>query len=203
MTLQESEMKTSRRAALRLLAASPAAALLTNGTASAAHAFESRFAAPATLWRRPELAPDARKLTFQRPASRECFSGVYFAEGAYHREALKEIDWRLRDITRDECAPIDPKLLDLLAKIQDACGGRELVVTSGYRTLHTNERLRARGAAKRSMHLMGQAVDFYCPGFSVSRLSRLAAREQAGGVGIYRRRGFVHVDTGPVRYWKG
>lgn len=203
MTLKGTETNAGRRAALRLIVTAPAAAILAQSQEACAAARKGPYAAPVTLRPRPELAEDARKLTFLRSGCRERFNGVYFAEGRYQAEALWEIDWRLRDVALEQCKPMDPKLLDLLAKIQSSCGGRELIVTSGYRTERTNQALRSRGAAKRSMHLRGQAVDFFCPGLSTKRLARLAVQEKAGGVGIYERKGFVHVDTGPIRYWKG
>lgn len=202
LALKETAMNTTRRGALRLLATAPAAAALASETARAGTSAAS-VNAPIYLRRPPEHADDARRLSFLRRACGERFSGVYFAYGRYQREALCQIDWRLRDVARTECAAMDPKLLDLLATIQAACGEQELIVTSGYRTEQTNRALRSKGAAKRSFHLKGQAVDFYCPGLSVKRLARLASREQVGGVGIYERRGFIHVDTGAPRYWRG
>jgi uncharacterized protein YcbK (DUF882 family) len=36
---------------------------------------------------------------------------------------------------------------------------------------------------------------------TTERLRSWARRQRLGGVGYYRDDGFVHMDTGPVRYW--
>ena len=36
---------------------------------------------------------------------------------------------------------------------------------------------------------------------AVCASARLAAEMQVGGVGLYRRDGFVHLDCGPARRW--
>jgi uncharacterized protein YcbK (DUF882 family) len=38
-------------------------------------------------------------------------------------------------------------------------------------------------------------------GHSLSQLRRAALSLQAGGVGTYPNRDFVHIDVGPVRSW--
>jgi uncharacterized protein YcbK (DUF882 family) len=47
----------------------------------------------------------------------------------------------------------------------------------------------------------GQAVDIRVRGHSLSQLRRAALSLQAGGVGTYPNRDFVHIDVGPVRSW--
>ncbi len=74
---------------------------------------------------------------------------------------------------------------------------------SGYRSLDTNDELRARsrGVAKHSYHTKGQAMDFHIEGISLSNIRKAALSMRAGGVGYYPRSNFVHIDTGPVRHW--
>ena len=45
------------------------------------------------------------------------------------------------------------------------------------------------------------AVDLRLPGRDLAALRRAARRLRGGGVGYYPESGFVHVDTGPVRFW--
>ena len=78
-------------------------------------------------------------------------------------------------------------------------------ILSGYRSPATHAMLRRhnRGVAKDSYHLYGKAADIRMPGRSSSEIRRAAMSLQAGGVGYYPRSRFVHVDTGPVRTWRG
>lgn len=74
---------------------------------------------------------------------------------------------------------------------------------SGYRSLATNNRLRASssGVAKHSYHTLGQAMDFHIEGVQLANIRAAALKIRAGGVGYYPKSNFVHIDTGPVRHW--
>ena len=61
----------------------------------------------------------------------------------------------------------------------------------------------ARGVAKNSLHMKGQAADLRLSSRSVSQMARAAAACRAGGVGKYSRSNFVHMDCGAVRTWGG
>jgi uncharacterized protein YcbK (DUF882 family) len=79
-----------------------------------------------------------------------------------------------------------------------------LHVISGFRSRETNERLRKKGwaAAKNSFHICGKAVDIRHAEVATSRLRRAAFNLKQGGVGYYPRLNFIHLDMGPVRYWR-
>jgi uncharacterized protein YcbK (DUF882 family) len=49
--------------------------------------------------------------------------------------------------------------------------------------------------------MSGMAADVRLPDRDSMGLARLAAEMQVGGVGLYRRDGFVHLDCGPARRW--
>lgn len=55
--------------------------------------------------------------------------------------------------------------------------------------------------AKKSLHMLGKAADIAVPGFRTESIHRVARQLGIGGVGLYRSSGFVHVDTGSIRYW--
>ena len=55
--------------------------------------------------------------------------------------------------------------------------------------------------ARDSQHINGNAMDIRFPGVPVFRSARPRYSLNMGGVGFYPRSGFVHLDTGPVRYW--
>lgn len=76
-------------------------------------------------------------------------------------------------------------------------------VISGFRAPKYNLMLRKKGrrVARNSQHTFGNAVDFRLPGVTTEKLRNWARRLKLGGVGYYKGDGFVHVDTGPVRFW--
>ena len=73
----------------------------------------------------------------------------------------------------------------------------------GYRSPATNAvlRRRSRGVARHSLHMEGMAIDLHVPGRCLRAVRNAAVGLKGGGVGYYPRSGFVHVDTGAVRYW--
>jgi len=115
------------------------------------------------------------------------------------------INYVMRDYYTNDTTNIDNTLVDLLGAIQKKVGKRRIQILSAYRTERTNKRLRRRypGVAKHSYHIKGQAVDITVKGVSTAKLKRIAKSMNAGGVGYYPTHGFVHIDTGRIRYWNG
>src|SRR5262249_10926999 len=76
-------------------------------------------------------------------------------------------------------------------------------VVSAYRSPQTNAAMRQEGhrVAAHSFHMQGRAIDIYLPDRDLRLLHNAAADLRWGGVGYYPHAGFVHVDTGPIRYW--
>ena len=74
---------------------------------------------------------------------------------------------------------------------------------SGYRSPLTNAMLHANseGVAVHSLHIDGKAIEICVPGRSLAHVRGAALALQGGGVGCYLRTGFVHMDTGRVRWW--
>jgi uncharacterized protein YcbK (DUF882 family) len=132
---------------------------------------------------------------------------VEFRRGRdYDRRALAALDHLLRDWRQNEMRPIDPRLFDMMVQIAARVGQPpNFGIISGYRSPRTNEMLRrnGRGAAKRSLHMIGRAIDLKLAGTRLSTLRRAAMELGAGGVGYYPASGFVHIDTGDVRSWAG
>jgi len=134
----------------------------------------------------------------------ESLRTVYWMQGHYLPEALREINYILRDHHANQVQPIDPQLLDLLYTINKMVGWRDaLHVLSAYRSPETNAMLRLSsvGVAEHSMHMEGKAVDVRFVGGDLQMVRRLATALQWGGVGYYPWAEFVHLDTGPVRSW--
>ena len=145
-----------------------------------------------------------RRLQIHRLQTEESFDGVYWHEGRYDRDALRQLDWVLRDPALDEATPMDPRLFDVLHTVAQTLEASEpFQVISGYRSPETNAaRARESGRVSRaSLHMSGMAADVRLPGRDSMGLARMAAGMQIGGVGLYRRDGFVHLDCGPARRW--
>ncbi|MHA1547342.1 MAG: DUF882 domain-containing protein [Alphaproteobacteria bacterium] len=150
--------------------------------------------------------PGERSLTFFNIHTKERATIVYKRGNRYASDGLRKINNFLRDWRRDEPTKMDPALLDLVWEVYRRAGARQGIhVVSGYRSPTTNSRLRRRskGVAKNSMHMRGQAIDFYMPGVKLATLRELGLKFEVGGVGYYPRSGapFVHLDTGSVRHW--
>lgn len=125
-------------------------------------------------------------------------------QGEYDLAALDEVNHVLRCHHTGEVAAMDIRLLEHVNLVQKALGGNgEIHVISGYRSPEYNALLvrRNRRAVRHSYHIEGQALDFYIPGTPLRDIRNTAMTLQYGGVGFYRRAGFVHLDCGPVRSW--
>ena len=129
---------------------------------------------------------------------------VYYTNGFYLNHNVAQLNRLMRDRRANAATQMDLTLYDQLYLLSEAVDIDEpLHVLSGYRTAKTNAMLRSRskGVAKFSLHMEGRAADIYIPGYSSKKLQADAIDLQAGGVGVYSRSNFVHVDTGTVRYW--
>jgi uncharacterized protein YcbK (DUF882 family) len=102
-----------------------------------------------------------------------------------------------------EVKPIDLGVYYILAMVQAEFQGRPIMVTSGYRTKATNDRLKRQGidAARQSFHLLGRAADIQIDGVPAAHLAALGSNLRLGRVGIYAT--YIHLDTGPQRFWRG
>ncbi len=146
-----------------------------------------------------------RYLSFYNPNTGETIRRVYWTprEG-YIRESIKEVSWGLRDHHNNQVKAFDVNVLDQLYALQLQLGERAPVhVISAYRSPTTNSVLceGSRRVARNSYHMQAMAMDVRLPGGRVADLHKVARALGAGGVGYYPRSNFVHIDSGPVRYW--
>jgi uncharacterized protein YcbK (DUF882 family) len=146
-----------------------------------------------------------RSLAFSHAHTRERIDLVYAFEQGYVATALASLNHFLRDHYSGEVGTIDPRMFDMLHRVQSMLGvQRAFEVISGYRCPATNLRLkqtRAGGVATHSLHMDGRAIDVRLPGVPLADLRDAALQLRAGGVGFYPREQFVHIDTGAVRRW--
>jgi uncharacterized protein YcbK (DUF882 family) len=153
---------------------------------------------------RPVPPESERIVTLYNVHTGEQLRTLYWSGGSYLPDALRQIDFILRDIHSNTIKRTDPRLVDLLHRIEAKLGaGQGIEVLCGYRTPKTNALLRREGmpCARNSFHLSAQAVDLRVPGRSLRQVHRAAMALRGGGVGYYPHAHFVHVDVGPVRYW--
>jgi uncharacterized protein YcbK (DUF882 family) len=149
---------------------------------------------------------DTRSLSFHHIHTNEDLTITYKVNGRYDDEALKKINWIMRDWRKNESIAMDPHTIDILWDVHREVSAKEPIwIICGYRSPVTNAMLRSRsnGVAKFSQHMLGKAVDFYIPGVPLDQLREAGLRAQRGGVGFYPTSGspFVHMDTGSVRHW--
>jgi uncharacterized protein YcbK (DUF882 family) len=134
----------------------------------------------------------------------EYFNVIYRDKsGRYDEDALATIDHIFRCHGGQEEFPISLKLIELIDHIQDHFKAGEVKVISGYRSPYYNANLRRHShrVARESYHMEGMAADVVIPGIGAKELRNYAKTLEAGGVGYYGSRAFVHIDVGPVRSW--
>ena len=157
----------------------------------------------------PLPAPDLdlsspRSLSLVNFNTKEELTVTYWSNGAYHRSALDQLNQFLRDSRDSGVTEMDPLLFDVLWHTTRIAGyGGQVEVLSAFRSPESNAWLASvsRGVARDSQHMTGNAMDIRFPGVPVFRIRQAARSLNMGGVGFYPRSGFVHIDTGPVRYW--
>jgi uncharacterized protein YcbK (DUF882 family) len=152
----------------------------------------------------PAVSFAPRSVSLYNTHTSEWVRTVYWADGHYIREAVRDINWVLRDHHSDEVRPMNAGVLDVLGMLRSRLEVHDpFLVVCGYRSPTTNHRmwLQGNGVASNSYHIKGMAIDLRCEGRDLSQVRGAAASLRSGGVGYYPQSGFVHVDCGPVRYW--
>ncbi|UYV39168.1 DUF882 domain-containing protein [Rhodobacteraceae bacterium D3-12] len=147
---------------------------------------------------------DIRRLKMYSARTGEKIDMIYWLEGNYIKDAVKEINWFMRDWRTNDAKNIDMRTIDIMAAAHNLLDVKEpYMLLSGYRSPKTNAMLRSRsrGVAKNSLHMKGQAADLRLASRSVGQVSRAASSCRAGGVGRYSGSNFTHMDCGPVRSW--
>ncbi|MCE8007791.1 DUF882 domain-containing protein [Aestuariivita sp.] len=151
-------------------------------------------------------AGDIRRIRMYSGRTGERIDMVYWIEGKYIKDALKEVNHFMRDWRTDDVKGMDIRTIDIMAAAHNLMDANEpYMLLSGYRSPKTNAMLRSRsgGVARNSLHLKGQAADLRLGSRSVSQMAKAAIACRAGGVGKYSRSNFVHMDCGAVRSWGG
>lgn len=149
---------------------------------------------------------DIRRIRMYSGRTGERIDMVYWIDGEYIKDAVREVNHFMRDWRTDQVKQIDLRTIDIMAASHNLLDVNEpYLLLSGYRSPQTNAMLRSRsrGVAKKSLHMRGQAADLRLASRSVSQMANAAEACRAGGVGKYYGSNFVHMDCGVVRSWRG
>jgi uncharacterized protein YcbK (DUF882 family) len=148
------------------------------------------------------FAAAPRRLKLYNAHTKESFDGPYRDATGPIPAAMGDLAKFLRDHHSGAIGPVYVETLDILVDVMAATGQSRATVLSAYRTAATNRKLADRlyGVAEKSQHIVGRAID-------VTFESKLASAAEAarglnrGGVGWYPNSHFLHLDSGPARYW--
>ena len=146
-------------------------------------------------------APPVRAATPRRIAFRHAATGATF-DGPWHEAdpiAMAELSAALADSSAIRPRPFDPEAIGILWEVAEAARlPAPLVVRSGYRTPAINAAVHGAGD---SQHLRAGALDVEVTAARMPAVAGIALALGRGGVGMYPARGFLHLDSGPVRRW--
>jgi len=149
---------------------------------------------------------DIRRIRMYSGRTGERIDMIYWIDGDYIKDAVKEVNHFMRDWRTNQVKKMDLRTVDIMAASHNLLNVDEpYMLLSGYRSPQTNAMLRSRsrGVAKNSLHMKGQAADLRLSTRSVGQMARAAQACHGGGVGKYSRSNFVHMDCGDVRTWGG
>jgi uncharacterized protein YcbK (DUF882 family) len=113
--------------------------------------------------------------------------------GGFDARDLDRVAQVLREPSSGNAHPVEPRLVDLVYRIQLQFSAPEIRVVSGYRTPH--------GRRTASNHGHGRAIDLIVPGATDTDVAKFARELGFVGVGIYPTSGFVHVDVRDRSYF--
>ena len=115
------------------------------------------------------------------------------------------VDRFLRDHFTNAPTKMEPRLVEMVASAARNFRSDVAIIVSAFRHPKYNLILRKKGhqVARDSQHTHGNAIDFYLPRIPTLVLHDWAKAQRIGGVGLYTGSGFIHMDTGKVRYWSG
>ena len=112
--------------------------------------------------------------------------------GSFPASELDRAAFVLREPATGNEHPVEPRLLDLVDRVQTHFGAPEVRVISGYRTPH---------GMNASNHGRGRAIDLIVPGAHDADVAAFARDLGFVGVGIYPTSGFVHIDVRDRSYF--
>lgn len=155
----------------------------------------------ADYWDEPE-----RQLAIHNLWTEEYVDLVYWVEGEYQADALRDFDFVMRDRHNGAISTMFYELFDQLFWLRKSLRTQAPIgLVSGYRSPATNGRMSdaSEGVSRNSLHTVGMAADIRIEGFEPETIWQQAIANKVGGTGLYGDSNFVHVDVGPQRKWVG
>src|SRR6267154_4360449 len=90
----------------------------------------------------PAISYAPRSISLYNTHTGEWLRTVYWADGHYIREAVRDINWILRDHHSEEVRPMNAGVLDVLGMLRNRLECHDpLMVVCGYRSPSTNARM--------------------------------------------------------------
>lgn len=99
---------------------------------------------------------DIRRIRMYSGRTGERIDMIYWVDGNYIKDAVKEINHFMRDWRTDQTVGIDLRTIDIMAAAHNLLDVNEpYMLLSGYRSPQTNAMLRrrSRGVARNSLHM--------------------------------------------------
>lgn len=144
-------------------------------------------------------ATAARRIALRHSGSGARFSGPWHDGARPDPGAMAELSIVLADPGALPARPFDPGAIEIAWAVAQRAGlAGDLDVHSGFRTPQVNRAVQGVGD---SQHLRAMALDLGVASGRLGAVAEAALRLARGGVGVYSRRSFVHLDSGPVRQW--
>src|SRR6478752_2638657 len=128
---------------------------------------------------------NTRTISMHHIHTDETINITYKKDGKYDLEALKKLNWFLRDWRENKSTEMDPRTIDLLWEMHTELGSKVPIgIICGYRSEKTNEMLRRTvgGQAKQSQHITGKAIDAVFPDVPLKQMRYSALIREVGGV---------------------
>lgn len=145
-----------------------------------------------------------RVIGFYNTNTGEEVKATYWADGEYIYEELDKVNWIMRDFRENIIVNVDKRLINGLYYVHKKMGLKHYyALNSGFRTEETNWYLGRMGykVAEDSFHLKAMASDVGIYKGDIFAMHKEFVKARIGGVGLYTKSNFIHVDSGPVRQW--
>lgn len=122
--------------------------------------------------------------------------GYAVRHGKLTHSAEQQVSQVLASWRTGKKKPINPRLIQMLARVSDHFGGRPIRVVSGFRPYRPTQ------YTPHSRHNLGRAVDFSIPGVPNEVLRDYCRTLPRVGCGYYPNSSFVHMDVRRISaYW--
>ena len=139
-----------------------------------------------TLRTDPLPVPSGNVWIYAENFNEEVRGNIYKADGTFDEAVLAQLDHLFRCKRTNEERAVDPRVYEMLSRIQDHYDGRRATLISGFRFAERDS----------SRHYHASAMDIRIPDIDLKDLYAFAQTLDMGGMGmgIYPNSQFIHVD---------